>query len=135
MAADLQTEQGDLAWYTYRRSFFDEVVVQFLSEHRHGVLELGGGHPILPDEEKQIRVNKALAPYRNVVLLMPKEDVQASITILKQRQKPEHLNPDLNELFLQDRRFLDMAKFVVYTQGKSANETCSEIIGFLELSP
>ena len=55
MAAALQTEQGDLAWYTYRRSFFDAVVVQFLAEHAHGILELGGGHPILPDDEKQSR--------------------------------------------------------------------------------
>jgi shikimate kinase len=132
LASVIQSRQGDLAWYQYRRGFFDEVVVRFLAEHTHGVLELGGGHPILPDDEKQARVNQALAPFGNVVLLLPTSDIRESLAILKQRQKPEHLNPDLNELFLSDSRYFDLAKLVVYTQGKSADETCDEIIASLE---
>jgi shikimate kinase len=131
VAAALQKTQGDLAWYTYRRGFFDEAVIRFLRDYTSGVLELGGGHPILPDADKQARVNEALAPFRNVVLLLPDASLQTSLNILKQRQKPERLHPDLNELFLEDNRFFELAKFVVYTQDKSPTEVCQKIIEIL----
>ena len=131
LAKQIQAEEGDLAWYTYRRAFFDTAVIRFLAEHEQGVLDLGGGHPILPDETKQARVNEALAPCRNVVLLLPTPDLQTSIQILKTRQKPKYLNPDLNEIFLADDRFLQMAKYVFYTEGKSAEDMCAEIIDAL----
>jgi hypothetical protein len=124
----IRAEQGIAAWYAYRRDFFDEAVVRFLAEHRHGVLELGGGHPILPDEQKQARVKEALASCRNVVLLLPVPDLVRSLAILKTRQKPEHLDPDLNEMFLQDRRYFELARFVVYTQGQSPEQTCQSIL-------
>jgi shikimate kinase len=132
-ASKIKSIQGDLAWYSYRRQFFDEAVARFLLEHNHGVLELGGGHPILPDNGKQLRVNRILEPYHNVVLLMPVADVQESLAILKHRQKPERLHPDLNELFLQDNRFFDLAKQVVFTHGKSPGKTCQEILDILGL--
>ena len=133
IAATIQAHQGDLAWYTYRRQFFDEAVVQFLAEHNSGVLELGGGHPILPNEEKQSRVNRALEPFGKVILLLPTSDIQESLHILKSRQKAEYLNPDLNEEFLKDNRFLELAKFTFYTEGKSPDETCDDIISRLRL--
>ena len=132
LAQKLQAEEGDLAWYSYRRTFFDTAVTSFLAEHTKGVLDLGGGHPILPDAAKQARVNEALAPYRNVVLLLPTADLQESIQILKPRQRPEYLNPDLNEIFLADHRFVQMAKYVFYTEGKTPEETCIEIIQTLD---
>lgn len=128
VANKIRAEEGILAWYGYRRGFFDTAVVQFLAEHSQGILDLGGGHPILPDGAKQARVNEALAPYRHVVLLLPIPDPQEALQILKTRQKPQYLNPDLNELFLADNRFLEMAKHVFYTEGKTAEETCAEII-------
>ena len=134
MASAIQASQGDLAWYSYRRRFFGEVVLRFLAEHREGVLELGGGHPILPEATEQRKLNDVLAGYRNVVLLMPSANIQESLAFLKSRQKPEHLNPDLNDLLLDDRRFFDLARFVIYTQGKLPPETCDEIISLLDLA-
>jgi shikimate kinase len=128
VAVALKKTQGDLAWYGYRRDFFDEAVIRFLKDYTSGVLELGGGHPILPDIDKQVRINEALAPFRNVVLLLPDANLQTSLDILKPRQKPERLHPDLNELFLKDNRFFELAKFVVYTKDKSPTEVCQEII-------
>jgi hypothetical protein len=134
-ASHLQTTQGDWAWYSYRRGFFDEAVAQFLRNHTSGVLELGGGHPIAPDDQKQARINEALAPFRNVVLLMPVPDLEASLAILKRRQKPERLNPDLNELLLKDGRFFEMAKWIIYTHRKLPDEVCQDIIDSLGLRP
>lgn len=127
-AAAIHQQQGGLAWYTYRRAFFDEAVVRFLAEHTVGVLELGGGHPIVPDEAKQQRIAEALAPYHQVVLLLPTPDIRESLKILYERQKPEHREPDLNELFLADDRFFRLAKLVIYTEGRTPAEVCEEIV-------
>ena len=128
IASVLQAEQGGLARYMYRRQFFSDVVVHFLREHREGVLELGGGHPIAPDDAGQVKINQALQSFRNVVLLLPSADIQESLAILKQRQKPEYREPDLNELFLSGNCYFDLASIVIYSQGKSASETCDEIL-------
>jgi shikimate kinase len=45
-------ENGLLDAYEYRRSFYDRLVPLFLASHDHGVLDLGGGHPIVPDQAK-----------------------------------------------------------------------------------
>jgi shikimate kinase len=134
LAASIQSKQGDFAWYTYRRRFFADIVIQFLAEHRQGVLELGGGHPIAPDAAGQAKISQALKHFKRVILLMPDPDIQESLTLLKLRQKPERLNPDLNELFLMDNQFYKMAKYVIYTNGKSAAETSDEIIKTLSLA-
>ncbi len=130
--ADLiRSEQGVSAWYEYRRKHFDHVVIRFLQEQRTGVLELGGGHPILPTPEQQLRVNRALAVYPNTFLLIPDQDLSRSQFILRERQKPERRNPDLNELILSDRRFFDLARHVIFTHGNSPEESCEEILAIL----
>ena len=125
---DIWTERGVAAWYAYRREFFDEAVVRFLAEHSRGVLELGGGHAILPDERRQARVNEVLARCATVVLLLPKPDLQESLAILKTRQGPDRRDIDFNEMFLEDRRYFQMAKFVIHTDGLSPEETCARIL-------
>jgi shikimate kinase len=132
LADSIQAAQGDWAWYTYRRQFFAEVVVRFLADHASGVLELGGGHPILADEAQQARVDRTLAPFRHVVLLLPTPDIDASLGILKGRQKPAYRDDDWNEKFLQDDRYFRLAKQVIYTEGQSPEATCDEILARIE---
>src|SRR5437588_12055545 len=62
--------------YEYRRSFYDDIVVQFLATHDHGILDFGGGHPIVPDRNKQENIKNTFKPYRNIFLLMPTTDVE-----------------------------------------------------------
>src|SRR3989338_4152167 len=59
----LKKQQGPFPAYEYARGFFDEAVVRFLQAHKNGVFDLGGGHPIVPDPEKQERIKAALKPY------------------------------------------------------------------------
>jgi shikimate kinase len=131
LAEQIQAEQGVYAWYEYRRKYFDHVVIRFLQDQRTGVLELGGGHPILPTPEQQLRVNRALAMIDHVFLLIPDPDLNRSRYICWERQRPERRDPDLNELLLSDRRFFELAKHVIYTHGNSPNESCEEILAIL----
>jgi len=131
LAEQIRAEQGIHAWYEYRRKHFDHVVLRFLQDQRNGVLELGGGHPILPTPEQQMRVNRALALYDHVFLLIPDPDLNRSRFICRERQRPERRNPDLNELLLSDRRYLELAKHVIYTDRSTPEESCEEILAIL----
>ena len=116
--------------YEYRRSFYDEIVPQFLAAHKDGIFDFGGGHPIVPDPKKQERIKKALMPYKNIFLLMPTSDIKKSLHILRKRNKLAYNEEDLNTLYFinGNRTFWDIAKHVVYTEGKTPEETCDEVI-------
>ena len=127
-ATAIREKEGLFAEYSYRRQFFADAVAHYLANHPRGVLELGGGHPIAPDAENQRKIDAALAPYRYVILIMPFVDVRESIQLLKTRQNPEYLNPDLNDILFQDDRFFKLAKHVVYTNNTTPEEMRDEII-------
>jgi len=130
----MQEEKGLSEAYEYRRSFYDRLVPLFLKAHPEGVLDLGGGHPIVPDSKKQEEIKKALAPYPHVFLLMPTPDAEESLKILRQRNQLASDEEDLNELYFRDgnRTFWDIAKFPIYTEGKTPKQTLDEIIAILK---
>ena len=121
--------------YKYRRSFYDRLVPLFLASHDHGVLDLGGGHPIVPDQAKQEVIKKAFAPYENIFLIMPTPDPNESIKILRKRNQLADDEPDLNTLYFQNGNsgFWEIAKFHVYTEGKTPNQTHAEVMRFLNV--
>lgn len=127
-AEEINQQEGDWAWYSYRRQFFADAVINFLLDHPEGVLELGGGHPILPDAVSQKRVNEALTAYKNVVLLLPDPDKTKSLQILNGRLRPEWRADDWNRHFLADDTFQQQATLTIYTQNKTPEQTCQEII-------
>ncbi len=132
VAASIREREGDWAWYGYRRRYFAAAVVRFLAEHPRGVLELGGGHPILPDPADQTRVERAVGEVTHVVLLLPSADRGESLRVLRRRQRPEHLaEKDWNEVFMADDRYERMATVVVYTAGRTVGETCGVVVAVM----
>jgi shikimate kinase len=123
-------EENLVAAYEYRRGFYDDLVMQFLKAHDQGILDFGAGHPVVSDPRKQQRINDALKPYQNIFLLMPMPDVQESLAILRQRNAVTPGQTDLNELYFKNgnKTFWEIAKHVVYTEGKTPAQTCEEIV-------
>lgn len=128
----IKEQQGPFPAYEYARGFFDEAVVRFLAAHKDGVFDLGGGHPVVPDPQKQERIKKALEPYKNIVLLMPTQDTEESLKILYKRNEITDEIPDFNVLYFKDKTFWDIAKVIVYTEGKTPEETCGEVLNKLQ---
>jgi shikimate kinase len=129
----IHDQKGLLAAYEYRRSFYDRLVPLFLASHDHGVLDFGGGHPIAPDPKKQETIKKALAPYEHIFLLMPTPNPEESIQILRRRNQIPDDVPDFNALYFQggNRTFWEIAKHVLYTNGKTPEETRDEVLRLL----
>lgn len=109
---------------------------RLLADHSECVFDLGAGHSVYRDEASLERARKALAPYANVVLLLPCPDLDEAARVLQERNRDnEWLNTfraqrgyDPNEHFLCHHSNDDLAKIIVYTEGKAPEETRDEIL-------
>ena len=95
------------------------------------VIDFGAGHSVYEDAALLERVRKAIEPYP-VVLLLPSPDVDESIAILRQRRDvmfPDQIGMpmEVNEHFVRDPSNRLLAKFTVYTKGRTEQETADEI--------
>ena len=78
------SDQGIQGVLRYSKPFEARMVQAVLADH-HGVIDFGASNSVYDDEELFARVEKILAPYPNVVLLLPSPDLDESVEILKHR--------------------------------------------------
>ncbi len=133
LAAQIRKQAGFLALVYYRYLFDAHAVERMLAEHHGCVFDFGAD--IFESDEAFARVQRALAGYPNVILLLPSPDVDESRRILMERDTdpPADLHFDLLGYYLRHHSYYDLAKFTVYTAGKTPGETCEEILGLANL--
>lgn len=88
------------------------------------------GHSVYADPHLFQRVKQALAPYPNVVLLLPSPDLEESLRILNERNR--ELSDDIrstNAHFVRHPSNYELAKITVYTKDKTPDETCEQVLG------
>ena len=135
LAQQIRQTGGFVALVFYWKLFDVYAVERVLADHRDCVINFGAGHSVYESQELFLRVKKALAPYPNVVLILPSQDAEESIRILNERTRDlvglfgQGFN--WNEYFVRHRSNYDLARFVVYTKGKAPEETCDEIISHI----
>lgn len=113
----------------YWKPFEVHAVERLLSEHHNCVIDFGAGHSVFEDEEFFKRVQQALAPYQNVVLLLPTPDPEESVEILNDREDfLPTVKPNINEHYIKHHSNYTLARFVVYTAGRTPQETCDQIL-------
>jgi hypothetical protein len=104
--------------------------------------DLGAGHTVpapWDDETMFDRVQQALAPFQNVVLVLPSPDPDRSTAVLRERSAEEwwlkeireRHGFDLNEHFIRHPANERLARHTVYTEGRSPEETRDEILEWL----
>ena len=135
------SEEGVFGRLRYWKPFEAHAVERVVADHSNCVIDFGAGHSVYEDETLFARVQQALAPYPNVILLLPSPDLDESVKTVNARferilqEEGIELNPDLlalNEHFVRHPSNQRLAKIVVYTEGKAAEETCEEIVGMLK---
>ncbi|NJL45574.1 MAG: hypothetical protein HC922_07275 [Leptolyngbyaceae cyanobacterium SM2_3_12] len=66
-------------------------------------------------------------------MLLPSPDLEESLQILNQRQGyVSDGNFNINEHFLRHPSNYELAKFMVYTKGKTPAETCRELLDLIQ---
>lgn len=133
----LEAEQGFLAVYRRWWPGYAHVVERLLADHPHGIIDLGAAHTQYEDPQLFDRVRRAVAPYAHVVLLLPAPDPQRSIQILRARSEVEQgwgwavEGYDFLAQWVEDPGNAELATMTVFTEGRTPEETCEEILTYL----
>jgi hypothetical protein len=127
----LLESQGLEAGLKYSKPFEVHAVERHLADSRDCVVDLGAGYSVQDDPDLQERIRRAMDPYPHVVLLLPCPDVSDAIACLEERVG-EGLR-SLNEHYLRHPANRELAKALVYTIGKTPQETCDDIVRTLGL--
>lgn len=127
-ADQLMEEEGFMGLYKYWKPFEAHSVERVLELYPSHIHDFGAGQSVYEDEVLFKRVEEMLKPYPNIVLLLQSKDKVKSLDILFERSKFP-----FNEIFLDSPSNEKLAKFVVYTEDKTPEETCKEIINNLVL--
>lgn len=125
-----------MARHKYLRRFCITALERHLTENRNCVIDLGAGHSVFWSKSSFSQVQLALTSYPNVVLLLPSADLDESSFILRERAKDipvfhDEYNFDMNEHFLRHHSNFDLAKIIVYTKGKSSEQSRDEILNLI----
>ena len=132
----LMAAEGWPGVLAYWKRFDVHAVKRLLADHPHAVIDFGAGHTVSTDAAQFARVQTALAPFPNVVLLLPSADLDESVRVSKERQGHQTwYENDFDELFVKHPSNQVLAKHVIYTQGKTPEQTRDEILQRLGLTP
>lgn len=121
---------GLLALYWYWKPFEIDSLERLVAEHRGCVFDLGAGHSVYEFPAFFERARRALAPFRNVILLIPSPDEAISIQVLLERGAAEELESafDFTTHFVTHPSNRALATHIIYTAGKTPEETRDEIL-------
>jgi shikimate kinase len=122
-------EEGFAGIYRYWKPFEAYAIGRALAEHHHCVIDFGAGHSVYHDAAQFAQVRQAMAPFPNVVLLLPSPDLDESVAILKAPRQFLIAGQELNPFFTT--HMLKLAKQTVYTEGKSPKETSDEVAALI----
>jgi shikimate kinase len=130
------SDQGIQGVLRYSKPFEAKMIQQVLADH-HGVIDFGASNSVYDDKDLFALVEKTLAPYPNVILLLPSQDLDESAEILKRRltqMLTEAGKEFTDELFVLNEHFVkhpsnhQLAKRVIYTKDKTPEEICDELV-------
>lgn len=132
-----QSDQGVRGALRYTKPFEIQMIERVMTDHRRGIIDFGASNSVYDDPALFARVEQALDPYPNVVLLLPSADLEESADILQTRltqlgiAKGEEASQelfDLNEYFIKHPSNQQLAKLVIYTKDKMPEEVCDAIL-------
>lgn len=136
LAQELRQKGGFLTVVAYWSLFNSHAIERMLADHANCIFDLGAGPIVFDNELQRDQIKRALAPFAHVVRLLPSSDPEKSIQVLQQRGK--HLigtnaqNFDWSAFFVNHRQNQALAKYELYTEGKTPAESCAEIIALTQ---
>jgi len=131
-AKESHINEGFWGLYRYWKPFEAHAVKRILEDYKECIFDFGGSHSVYRDKNLFEQVRQALEPFPFVILLLPSPDKEESIRILNARNK--YASDDqrvVNEFFVRHPSNYDLAKHVVYTQDKTPEETCDEVLSWV----
>lgn len=132
--------QGLWGLFKHWKGYEAHAVERVLEDFEDVVIAFGAGHSVYDDKLLMKRVKQALAPYPNVILLLPSPDAEASIATLNARLKQATPAAQFDPVLLELNAYLvkhaanrKLAKITIYTDGKTPDDVMDEILDRLVL--
>lgn len=131
------SEQGVRGVLRYTEPFDVQMIKMLLADFQQGVIDLGASNSIYEDKDLLAQFEHALGPYPNVILLIPSPDKEESAEILKDRltrmltESGQSISDELfalNEYFIQHSSNYQLAKQLIYTEGKAPEIIRDDVI-------
>lgn len=129
----IDAKEGFVGVFRHWKQFDVHAVERILQEHKHCVIDFGAGHSVFDNAEDFKRVSEILAPYENIVHLLPSADRQESIAILSERRKQTINGIELVEFLISHPSYDELANHVVYSEGRTADESRDAVLERLGL--
>ena len=130
----MSEEQGFLAAYRKGGPSLAYAAERVLVDYKDCIIAFGAGHSHYEDERLLRRVEQALAPFPNVVLILPSPDLDRSVAVLRERSLQQRKwdwrveGYDFLARWVKDEANHRLATVTVYTEGKTPEQTRDEIL-------
>ncbi len=137
---EIKTKEGKLAAYIKMRPAFVYAVERILKEFPDAVIDFGAGHSHYDESMYFEKVEKALEGFNQVILLLPTPDLTESVKILRARSQAIRKTSwriedyDFITRWTKDMCNARLAKYTIYTEGKTPEETRDEVLEKLDLA-
>jgi len=133
LAKQIRQQGGFLALMFYRMLFDAHSVQRVLSEYSHAVIDFGAGVGPFENRSQLKQIQSLFESIPNIFLLLPSQDMDESLRILKERDPnpPADLHLDINAHFLHHPGYRMLAKHIIYTKDKTPEQSCLEVLGLL----
>lgn len=125
-------EQGTFAFLAWWKPFEFQTVQHILQNaHKQGdsfhgkILDFGAGHSVYENPEQLRIIAELTKPYRNVILILPCEDVAEAVEITEARRGRQL---EYNKLFMEHESNRRLAKHAVYTKDRTPEECAEEVL-------
>ena len=128
----------ELAKY-FNDYFGNDELFQILDEFRGGIFDFGASHSHYENYDDLLEAKRILAPFPNIIQLLPSDDFITNCNILDERivkryedveWKREVINSyiEQNRIYLLSNSYSSLAKKTVYTNGKTIEQVGEEIL-------
>ncbi len=129
---ELKRIHGQKAVQQYWSIFNPHSIERILADHKNCVFDFGGGTTACEYEYNFERMETALAPYSNVVLLIPSGDKKESLDIIYERRNVKPNGFAMLEYFVFNDAQYRLAKHTVYVKDKTPEQVCNEVLAITQ---
>ena len=133
-------ESGFQELANYFTDYFGNAeLAEILNEFRGGIFDFGASHSHYENYNDLLEAKRILAPFNNIIQLLPTNDFKTNCEILDKRiskryedieWKKEVLSSYIqqNRVYLLSNSYSSLAKTTIYTEGKTIEQVGEEIL-------
>ena len=141
LASKIAGDIGLKGLVKYWKPFEAHAVERAIEEFDNCIMDFGAGHSVYEDDLHFTLVENVLKPIKHVILLLPSPDLDRSVEILNNRfsdlllLEVGKVDPELlllNEYFVRHPSNGKLAKKTFFTENKTPEETCQEIVEWIQ---